>query len=184
MNLIKYEGFKVDYNSYLDRINITKNREWIGISHLTLNIWLSLFDVGSDFEKVSLKQDDCNIEILKLSKTTLLSLTGRNFSTFIVVTEKEIDKILKNIDLIREKIKTMVKNPNKKPRILSVKRKNEKNVDNPSCTNPMETGNDSHFDFSQFTIPQPPDISIDHMASGEFNLNNIYGKGLLMATVA
>ena len=167
MNLIKFEGFKVDYNSYLDRINITKNRDWIGISQLTLNIWLTLFDVESDFEKVTLKQDDCIIEIIKLSKISLLSLTNRNFSTSIVVTEKEIDKVRSNIDLIREKIKTMTKNPTKKPKILNMKRKLVKNEVILPPTNQIEETLTSPYELDFSSLPLP-----NGCVNSEFNLSN------------
>ena len=164
MNLIKYEDFKVDYNSYLDRLNITKNRDWVGISPLALNIWISLFEVETDFEKISLKQDDSSIEIIKLTKTSLLSLTSRNFSTSIVVTEKEFDKIVKNIDFIREKIKTVAKNPVKKPKILNMKRKLAKNEEIPSPPKQIDDPITSPYDFDSSNLPLP-----NAYVNGEFN---------------
>ena len=105
MNLIKFDSFKIDFNSYIDRLNILKNKDWIGISPLVFNVWMTMLEADSQFEKVIIKQDNCQVEIIKLLNNSLLTLSNKSFSTSLAVTDKEYEKIKANLDVIREKIK-------------------------------------------------------------------------------
>ena len=104
VNLIKYDGFKIDFNSYINRLSISKGNDWVSISPLAFKIWISLFDFDSKYEKVNLKQDGCSIEIIKLAKNSLLSISNKSFISSVAVTETEFEKIQANIETINDKI--------------------------------------------------------------------------------
>ena len=113
MNLLKFETFKMDFAPYLNRITLTKGDDWIGISPVAFNVWIALYDFDTKYEKVSMKQNGCPLDIIKLANFTLLSMSNRSFSSSIVVTEREFEKIKLNLHESVEKIS--------KPQILQKK---------------------------------------------------------------
>ena len=144
----------------MDRLNISKNNDWIGISSLAFNVWMILLEADSQFEKVILKQDNCQVEIIKLLNNSLLTLRNKSFSTSLAVTEKEYEKIKANLDVIHNKIRK--KRPSKieenelkrsKPAINRKRRIiPQSNIDLSSATDESTT----MCDLSFLDIPPPP----------------------------
>ena len=129
-----------------------------------------------------MKQDDSCIEIIKLTNNSLLTLTNKNFSSSVVVTEREFSKIKSNIDIIREKISKKTQNSQenvpKKPRILNVRRKKEKNESESICANHTESQQFPPFemDFANYCSPLPstsqPSNSLSPLYQKDFQGEN------------
>lgn len=154
MNLLKFESFKIDYNSYIDRINVSKDNDWIGISPLVFSVWMTMLEVNSQFEKIIIKQDGSQIEIIKLLNNSLLTLTSKAFVTSVAVTDKEYEKIRSNIDIIKEKIskKTSKKvDENDLKRVKATTSKKRKSVQTI-----IERPSAPAFDLSFFEMGTPP----------------------------
>ena len=83
---------------------------------------MMVFDYDTKFEKVVLKQDGNQIEILKLCNNTLLTLTCKSFTTSVAVTEEEFEKIKANLVTIKEK---MIPKQHNKPECIRKRSKSE-----------------------------------------------------------
>ena len=123
---------------------------------------MALLEAESQFEKVILKQDGCQIEIIKLLNNSLLTLSNKSFSSSVAVTEKEYEKIKANLDIIREKIsrkKTgkIEENGMKRPKTVNIKptmsrkRRNIPQNNNEQSQTPLPM-----CDLSFLEIPPPP----------------------------
>ena len=120
-----------------------------------------MLEADSQFEKVILKQDNWQVEIIKLLNNSLLTLRNKSFSTSLAVTEKEYEKIKANLDVIHNKIRK--KRPSKieenelkrsKPAINRKRRIiPQTNIDLSSATDESTT---SMCDLSFLDIPPPP----------------------------
>ena len=172
MNLLKFESFKMDFAPYLNRITLTKGDDWIGISPVAFNVWIALYDFDTKYEKITMKQNGCPLEIIKLANISLLSMSNRSFSSSIVVTEREIEKIKLNLSEIREKISKPQKLPKKivtqPKRTTSKKRTNVKSQVSPESMQPIQI---PPFDISFMDTASPP---YPGKSQGEFIIYNVH----------
>ena len=104
MNIFRSENFNFDYNKFMNRLTITKGNEWISLSITSFNIFLNIVENSSSYERVIIRQNGSDVEVTCLMKNYNLTLTCKNFTTFLNFSELEGNLIRENIKIIKENL--------------------------------------------------------------------------------
>ena len=102
MNVYKKGAIRIDYNGFLDRLCVVKNdQNWISISQVVFEIWISLFKAESIYERVIVRQNAADVEIIKLETACQLTYISKHFQSGVTFSTEELKSIHENLDMIR-----------------------------------------------------------------------------------
>lgn len=107
MNVYRKDNIRFDYNKYLDQISLTKGKEWISLSLTSFEIFLNIIKNSSDYEKIGIRQNGGDIELLCLMKNYIVTFTCKSFSTDIIFSETDGNEIRENIEIIKESLRKL-----------------------------------------------------------------------------
>ena len=124
MNIFTNKLFKINYNSYLNRVSIQNVSNYLNILEPTFNILLTVIRNGGDFSNVSLKENNAVVEIIKLNNNVYISSTNKSYFQSILIENEMLHLIKLNLDHINQKIEGIKTNKKRK----SDKNENDKNV--------------------------------------------------------
>ena len=111
MNIYRADDTRFDFNKHLNRVNLTKGNEWISLSLTSFDIFLNLIQNDSIVEKVIIRQNGGDIEVLSLMKNYLVTLVCKNFTTYVTFPEIDGNKIRDNIPMIKENLHKLKTTP-------------------------------------------------------------------------
>ena len=109
MNVYKNGSLRMDYNSFMNRISIINNNDWVSVSPSVFSIFCSLLDSKSTYDRVTIAENLGNLEIVHLFGNFILSYATKNFVSSVIIKENEVLNIKENIDTINTTIDEMRK---------------------------------------------------------------------------
>ena len=100
--MYKKGAIRIDYNSFLDRLCIVKDdQSWISISQVVFEIWISLFKAESIYERIIVRQNAADVEIIKIESACQLTYISKHFQSGVTFSTDELKSIHENLDVIR-----------------------------------------------------------------------------------
>ena len=127
MNVFNKNLFKINYNSYLSRISIQNQTDFINILESTFQILLSIIKNGEKFTKVVIEENNVLVEIIKLNGNLYIISTNKSYF-YNVLIENEMTQVIKdNLNEINQKIDEIKLNKKRK----NGKMEKQKNVKKP-----------------------------------------------------
>lgn len=144
MNIFTNKLFKINYNSYLNRVSIQNVSNYLNILEPTFNILLTIIRNKGDFSNVSRKENNVVVEIIKLNNNVYISSTNKSYFESILIENEILHLIKLNLDQINQKIEGIKTNKKRK----SDKNENDKkvkkqrqNTSSPECEDNFTTKN-------------------------------------------
>ena len=52
--MFRNDEIRIDYNAQMRRFSLTKNKEWLSITHASFHVMMVTMDIKSDFDRVVL----------------------------------------------------------------------------------------------------------------------------------
>ena len=95
MNVFNKNLFKINYNSYLSRISIQNQTDFINILESTFQILLSIIKNGEKFTKVVIEENNVLVEIIKLNGNLYIISTNKSYF-YNVLIENEMTQVIKD----------------------------------------------------------------------------------------
>ena len=109
--IYKDKDIKILYVKSLDRIQLTKGNDWIGLGVPTWDILLAIWEsynfyanTKRTYDKVTVVQNGSDFTITRLYTAIALTFKSNNFSKIITLNRSEMDKIYNMADEIAARI--------------------------------------------------------------------------------